>query len=210
MCQDLAEYNGAAAWHPLPEPIGLRARGGFATVCKTVILRFESGRRLTTSPLPEPTQHIDRNPACLTSVGRVWQNTPVDVPGVWQDCPDRGRVIPVPSRPPHPCAYPGCPQLVTPPVRRCPPHLSTQHRSQDARRESSTARGYKTAAWKKLRQLVLARDPMCRHCGRASSSDVDHRLPKELGGIDSMENLQGLCHSCHSRKTMQEAVAPRR
>jgi 5-methylcytosine-specific restriction protein A len=36
------------------------------------------------------------------------------------------------------------------------------------------------------------------------STDVDHIIPREAGGSDDDENLQGLCHACHSRKTAQE------
>ena len=58
--------------------------------------------------------------------------------------------------------------------------------------------------WQRLRLMVLARDPICKICNREPSVDVDHIIPKEDGGPDSMENLQGACHSCHSKKTMKE------
>ena len=63
-----------------------------------------------------------------------------------------------------------------------------------------------TAAWQKLRERVLARDPICQECYRRGhitvATDADH-----INGDpsdNSMRNLQGLCHSCHSRKTMIE------
>lgn len=64
-----------------------------------------------------------------------------------------------------------------------------------------------SSAWRRLREQVLARDPICHICfaqhGRITvATDVDH-----INGDPSdndMGNLQGLCHSCHSRKTRRE------
>jgi hypothetical protein len=36
---------------------------------------------------------------------------------------------------------------------------------------------------------------------RAVSTDVDHIVPREQGGSDHEDNLQGACHECHSWKT---------
>jgi 5-methylcytosine-specific restriction endonuclease McrA len=64
--------------------------------------------------------------------------------------------------------------------------------------------------------MVLARDPLCKIeqlCGSgprrdgeperlpAPSTDADHVVPRSAGGEDTMENLQGACHACHSWKT---------
>jgi 5-methylcytosine-specific restriction endonuclease McrA len=53
--------------------------------------------------------------------------------------------------------------------------------------------------------MVLARDPLCRIArlcnGTALSTDADHIKPRRQGGEDTMENLQGACHACHSHKT---------
>jgi 5-methylcytosine-specific restriction protein A len=51
--------------------------------------------------------------------------------------------------------------------------------------------------------MVLRAQPACVVCG-APATDVDHITPKRLGGRDDMANLQALCHSCHTRKTMRE------
>ena len=71
-------------------------------------------------------------------------------------------------------------------------------------RASASQRGY-GARWRRLRLLVLHRAPLCRECGRAAT-DVDHILPRRMGGTDDMANLQPLCHSCHSRKTARETT----
>jgi len=121
----------------------------------------------------------------------------------------------------YPCAEPGC--GVASPERYCERHRKqrrgTTQRGNSARggraygaealesiarvagtRVSAARRGY-GRRWQRLRLVVLKRDPVCRACGREASTDVDHILPKRAGGPDSLENLQGLCGPCHSRKT---------
>lgn len=121
----------------------------------------------------------------------------------------------------YPCAEPGC--GVASPERYCERHRKqrrgTTLKGSPARsgggqsgkaldgitrvvgtRASAARRGY-GRRWQRLRLVVLKRDPVCRACGRAASTDVDHILPKRAGGPDTLENLQGLCGPCHSRKT---------
>lgn len=69
-------------------------------------------------------------------------------------------------------------------------------------RPSSNERGY-DATWQKLRLMILRGEPLCRRCGEAASQ-VDHIVPLRKGGTNAQENLQSLCHSCHSRKTITE------
>ena len=106
----------------------------------------------------------------------------------------------MPTRPPRPCAHPGCPELTA--STWCARHereRPPRPRKPDTR-PSAHRRGY-GRRWERLRRLVLARDPICRICGQAPATEVDHIVPKRRGGPDSMENLQGLCKPCHSRKT---------
>lgn len=63
------------------------------------------------------------------------------------------------------------------------------------------------AAWRRLRALVLSRDPLCRECmrddGRAvPATDVDHH-DNDPSNNDLL-NLVSLCHFHHSRKTARE------
>lgn len=51
--------------------------------------------------------------------------------------------------------------------------------------------------------MVLRRDPICLICREKPSTQVDHIIAKPEGR-DTLENLQGLCESCHSRKTISE------
>ena len=58
-------------------------------------------------------------------------------------------------------------------------------------------------AWRKLRASVLASVPLCRHCTARGlavmATDLDHASGDPSD--NSAENLQPLCHECHSRKT---------
>ena len=56
-------------------------------------------------------------------------------------------------------------------------------------------------AWRDLREVVLHRDPLCVACG-APATDVDHIDNDPTN--NSMDNLQPLCHECHSRKTQAD------
>ncbi len=60
-----------------------------------------------------------------------------------------------------------------------------------------------SAAWRRLRASVLNGEPLCRHCHArgimTEATDVDH-INNDASN-NSAENLQGLCHECHSRKT---------
>jgi 5-methylcytosine-specific restriction protein A len=56
-----------------------------------------------------------------------------------------------------------------------------------------------------LRANPLCVDPFDLHGDEpVPAQHVDHILPKNDGGTDEWENLQALCHSCHSKKTVRE------
>lgn len=57
---------------------------------------------------------------------------------------------------------------------------------------------------KAVRAFVL-RNQRCDQCGRTPSGDgvvlhVDHKIPREWGGTDGVENLQALCSECNEGK----------
>lgn len=60
-------------------------------------------------------------------------------------------------------------------------------------------------AWHRRRSALLDRYPNCAHCG-SPATDVDHVIPRAAGGPDNYNNLQTLCHSCHSIKTIRETI----
>jgi 5-methylcytosine-specific restriction protein A len=82
-----------------------------------------------------------------------------------------------------------------------PPPASSHRGKRKEDRPNAAQRGYCSERWKRLRVMVLARDPVCVVCGRNAATDADHIIPKREGGIDALENLQGLCGTCHRRKT---------
>jgi 5-methylcytosine-specific restriction protein A len=59
-------------------------------------------------------------------------------------------------------------------------------------------------AWRRRRLRYLKQHPLCEICEEKGltvpAKDVHHRVAKPYGD-DSDANLQGLCHSCHSRIT---------
>jgi 5-methylcytosine-specific restriction endonuclease McrA len=84
----------------------------------------------------------------------------------------------------------------------CPEHHATLCDTRDRYRGSSTAQGY-GVGWRALRLAILARDPVCTDASGCAepSTDADHIIPRRQGGSDDPDNLQGMCHAHHSRKT---------
>ena len=111
----------------------------------------------------------------------------------------------MPSALPRPCSAPACGRLTT--GRYCPDHHRDASRRYDRQRGSAAKRGY-GRTWQKLREMVLRRDPVCVLCEQKGltvpATEADHIRPKRDGGEDSLANLQGLCKSCHSNKTLNE------
>lgn len=74
----------------------------------------------------------------------------------------------------------------------------------DRHRPTAAQRGYCSAAWRRLRLAVIARDGgICQLCGKLvqESPHIDHIIPKARGGQDILSNLRLLHASCHSRRT---------
>lgn len=62
---------------------------------------------------------------------------------------------------------------------------------------------YLSAFWRDLRRRCLARDKVCRLCGRRWASVADHivtrpNVPRPTP-LDIVENLRGLCGDCDRR-----------
>ena len=101
----------------------------------------------------------------------------------------------------HPCNAPGCGKATR--ERFCERHAHRAKVVQDEPREKTKARGY-GGQWRRRASMILNAEPVCRICQRMPATEVDHITPRRLGGEDTDENLQGLCRSCHSRKTATE------
>lgn len=117
----------------------------------------------------------------------------------------------MPSKPPTACKRPGCAGLVRNGVCcRCGLRQRSNWDAYHKERNqvSRHQRGYGWT-WEKLREMVLAGEPLCRQCAAAGrvalAVAVDHIVPKAWGGTDDLENLQPLCKQCHDEKTAREA-----
>lgn len=110
------------------------------------------------------------------------------------------------NRPMRMCKHPGCMKLTA--VGYCP-----EHKPKSERRESVAWHYLYTDpryGWQHRRNDQLTREPWCRECSRRGlqrvrATEVDHVIPHR-GNLDLFLHgkLQSLCHSCHSRKTMEE------
>lgn len=92
------------------------------------------------------------------------------------------------------CSHPDCPNL-----QPCPTHARPAW-------AGSTRRARLPKGWDKRRRYILQRDPICKVCDEAVSTEVDHIQP---GDDHSHTNLQGICKPCHRDKTQREAAAAR-
>lgn len=110
----------------------------------------------------------------------------------------------------RPCKRVGCTSLTR--TGYCEQHTpdwrNRQHKSSNAWRWL-----YRTREWRQARELQLLMEPFCRECARygvrTRATDVDHIKPHRGNRalFTDAGNLQSLCHSCHSRKTMRELQA---
>ena len=114
----------------------------------------------------------------------------------------------MPRKPKTPCRYPGCPALCD--GAYCEKHQSViDHEYNTRHRDRDASRFYSSDRWRKLRAAKLSRNPLCEECARQGrhtpAKMVDHIVPIRFGGRSlDMDNLQSLCWSCHSAKSIKE------
>ena len=114
----------------------------------------------------------------------------------------------MPRKPKTPCRYPGCAELCEEPY--CDKHRrQVNHEYNTQQRDKAASSFYASDRWRKLRKQKLARNPLCEECARQSritpATMVDHIVPIRQGGAAlDMNNLQSLCWSCHSAKSIKE------
>ena len=99
------------------------------------------------------------------------------------------------------CSVQTCGQYAVTNTQKCETH--TYRRKQ----ASAHVRGY-GSKWRAMRRAFLRESPYCARCPELAEH-VDHIIPKSQGGEDSIDNLQGLCSSCHGKKTTLEDGASR-
>jgi 5-methylcytosine-specific restriction protein A len=117
----------------------------------------------------------------------------------------------MPYRPPINCDYGTCRLAALPKSRYCQQHQKVAapqvaQQEQARNRNEPWRKWYHRAHWRRLRGLVLARDPICTICNRAASNVADHKRPHkgDWALFCDMNNLQGVCKPCHDLKTATE------
>ena len=111
------------------------------------------------------------------------------------------------------CLYPGCEKL-TQSGGYCMEHKAlAEKRRQERKTGFNDQRGksrewhsmYYSARWKQSRKEFLKKYPYCFLCG-AKATIADHIQPHR-GNVElfyNEDNLQPMCQSCHSKKTLNE------
>lgn len=101
---------------------------------------------------------------------------------------------------------PRCGNEAKPGKARCVDHYREYERERSARRRETTKGIFRTKRWAMTRKAILARDPICKVCDDALSTEVDHITPLSEGGDPyRLEGLQGICSPCHWAKTARES-----
>lgn len=105
----------------------------------------------------------------------------------------------MPSKAPHPCAYPRCPNLTT--ERYCSEHKTIASREYQKLRDPATTARY-GSEWRRIRNRYISRHPLCERCeqeGRLTpATEVHHIAPLADAGTNDDENLMSVCKSCHA------------
>lgn len=114
----------------------------------------------------------------------------------------------MPYRPKKPCRYPGCPELTN--ETFCEKHKREDNKIYNQYKRDELSRTfYRTQRWIETRKKKLHINPFCEECQRNGTmvvgKIVDHIVPIKQGGEPyDLDNLQTLCWSCHSRKSIKE------
>lgn len=98
----------------------------------------------------------------------------------------------------RPCLDCGAPYEPRRGVARCPQHQREYRRTREA--------PLSTAAWRALRARKLKRNPICEDCGRQWAVQVQHIVPRSMGGalLPPLSGLRALCVACHAVWTNRE------
>ena len=106
------------------------------------------------------------------------------------------------NKPLRPCKYPSCNTLTD-------KGYCDIHKPKESTRLSSHQRGY-TSKWRKASKGYLISHPWCAECMKngvyEAATETDHIIPHkgDMKLFWDKSNWQGLCKSCHSKKTATE------
>lgn len=106
------------------------------------------------------------------------------------------------------CREPGCPGLAIGENRYCDEHLHLT-RNRYGPRYLRKLPFYDTEQWRRLRIVILHRNPICQRCQIKAAEVVHHIKPaREYPELRfATENLEALCHKCHNKETTKEVAA---
>src|SRR5450756_2332853 len=113
----------------------------------------------------------------------------------------------MPWKPKQYCKEAGCNQLVE--SGYCSNH-SKPVTQQEIDRHRHDNKVYGNTTWRRLRRIKLSNNPLCELCLArgvvVQASQIDHIIPvaKQPELRLSLDNLQSLCETCHSKKTREE------
>jgi 5-methylcytosine-specific restriction protein A len=114
----------------------------------------------------------------------------------------------MPTKPKHPCNYPGCPALTH--NRFCDTHAVIYARQYEKYERAPETRKFYGGAWRAVRKRFLLEHPLCEDCERRGrltpAREVHHIIPLRSGGTNEPTNLRALCKPCHSAITIRETT----
>ncbi|MHB8276487.1 MAG: HNH endonuclease signature motif containing protein [Candidatus Humimicrobiaceae bacterium] len=108
------------------------------------------------------------------------------------------------------CKHPLCPKIAEQSSPYCIQHSKQPVSQQEIDRHRHDNRVYGNTTWRRLRRIKLSNDPLCELCLSkdivVQASQVDHIIPVAIQPELrlSLDNLQSLCETCHSKKTREE------
>jgi 5-methylcytosine-specific restriction protein A len=144
------------------------------------------------------------------AVTPTWQSTIVRAVRMPAQCGTSSSTQPtctgsrlMPHRPLHPCASPGCRELVA--RRFCEAHAKRATQDLDARRGTATDRGY-NATWSRARSMKLSNTPLCERCeaqGLVVRAVLVHHKDRNPRN-NQASNHESLCSACHDAEHANE------
>lgn len=116
----------------------------------------------------------------------------------------------MPYKPKRLCNYNGCNDFALTNKSYCSKHIKEKAILYNQQSRTYNTNDVYNYRWRKLRELQLRQEPCCAACMKfqkcTPATEVDHIIPHKMDDtlFYSFGNLQSLCKSCHSQKTMRE------
>jgi 5-methylcytosine-specific restriction endonuclease McrA len=84
-----------------------------------------------------------------------------------------------------------------------PPMAFPRPQARHYPRRQAQIGSYTDKAWRRLRQHILTRDPICVSCHVRTAVICDHIITRRAGGSDDPANLRGICVPCDRRDSIR-------